>query len=182
MTIMTRMRISSTRRKAGLSKPGTPSSAAPGGQARKAAGPGRARTGRLRQAPPTERNDEAARQRRPTSIRKEFRAWRASLPAALERDTLLMPDVIAETVVEEAERFLKADLPANYAERLAARAHQPCLSSRQFHQGLNGPGNRGRDSLCMFMRHWTAAWLSRECNPLFKKPPWTFAWGRPLAQ
>jgi len=39
--------------------------------------------------------------------RTAFRAWRASLPTALERDTLLMPDAIAESVVQEAERFLK---------------------------------------------------------------------------
>ena len=30
-----------------------------------------------------------------------------------------MPDAIADSVVQEAERFLNADLPPNFAERLA---------------------------------------------------------------
>ncbi|HXT41355.1 MAG TPA: hypothetical protein VN887_15200 [Candidatus Angelobacter sp.] len=50
--------------------------------------------------------------------RHEFRAWRASLPTALERDTLLMPDAIAESVVQEAERFLKADQTGNICRSL----------------------------------------------------------------
>ena len=46
-----------------------------------------------------------------------------SLPTQLERDTLLTPEWIAESVVQEVERFLKADLPDGFAERLAAKAH-----------------------------------------------------------
>ena len=51
---------------------------------------------------------------RPTSLRQEFRAWRDSLPTALERDTLLMPDAIAESVVQEVERFLAARVPDDF--------------------------------------------------------------------
>ena len=61
---------------------------------------------------------------RPTTLREEFRDWRASLPTPLERDTLLMPDAIAESVVSEASRYLNAELPADFAERLAAKAHR----------------------------------------------------------
>ena len=43
--------------------------------------------------------------RKPPRLRQEFRAWRASLPAGLERDTLLVPEWIAESVVQEAETF-----------------------------------------------------------------------------
>lgn len=43
-----------------------------------------------------------------TENRREFRAWRGSLPTALERDTLLWPEVIAESVVAEASRYLRA--------------------------------------------------------------------------
>jgi len=119
-------------------------------------------------------------QRRSTSRRRELRTWRASLPTALERDTLLMPAAIAASVVQEAERFLKAQLADDFAERLAARAHQLYLRHKHFHQGLNGPGNRGRDNLYMFMRHWTAGWLKRERNPLYKKLPREYAQGRRL--
>jgi len=36
----------------------------------------------------------------------------------VERGTILVPEWIAESVVPEMERFLNADLPANFAERL----------------------------------------------------------------
>ena len=114
------------------------------------------------------------------SLRREFRAWRASLPTQLERDTLLMPLWVAESVVQEAERFLKADLPDNFAERLAAKAHYLYPRHKHFHKTLNHPGNRGRDNLYMFMRHWTAGWLKREGYALYKRLPWSYALGRPL--
>ena len=117
---------------------------------------------------------------RPTSLRREFRAWRASLPAGLERDTLLMPDAIAESVVQEAERFLQAALPEDFAERLAAKAHYLYPRHRHFRQVLNCRGNLGRDMLYMFMRHWTCAWLKRERPGLFKQLPRDYAQGRPL--
>jgi len=115
-----------------------------------------------------------------TAPRREFRAWRASLPTALERDTLLTPEWVAESVVQEVERFLKADLPANFAERLAAKAHYLYPRHRHFHKGLNRPGNRGRENLLMFMRHWTAGRLKRERNPLYKKLPYSFGMGQRL--
>ncbi len=91
-----------------------------------------------------------------------------------------MPDVIAETVVQEVERFLKADLPASFAGRLAAKAHYLYLRHKHFHKCLNRPGNRGREDLLMFMRHWTAAWLKCERYALYKKLPWSFALGQRL--
>ena len=115
-----------------------------------------------------------------SSLRREFRAWRASLPTALERDTLLTPEWIAESVVQEAERFLKADLPAGFAERLAARADYLYPRHRHFKKSLNRPGNGGRDTLYMFMRHWTAGWLKRERHSLYKQLPWSFGMGYPL--
>ena len=73
-----------------------------------------------------------------------------------------MPDAIAESVVTEASRFLNAELPADFAERLAAKAHYLYPRHRHFKQMLNRPGNRGRDNLYVYMRHWTAGWLKRE--------------------
>jgi hypothetical protein len=116
----------------------------------------------------------------PTSPRQEHRAWRNSLPTPLERDTLLTPEWIAENVVQEVERFLKADLPENFAGRLAAKAHHLYPRHNHFHKGLNRPGNRGRETLLMFMRHWTAGWLKRERYGLYKRLPWSFANGRAL--
>jgi hypothetical protein len=127
------------------------------------------------------RNVSAAAGRSDTAtLRQEFRAWRASLPTHLERDTLLMPNAIAESVVTEASRYLNAALPADFAERLAAKAHRLYPRHAHFHKMLNRPGNRGRDNLYMYMRHWTASWLKRERHALFKKLPWEYARGRRL--
>jgi hypothetical protein len=130
--------------------------------------------------PPEPRTTDPAQERR-AALRREFREWRASLPAGLERDTFLMPDVIAESVVREAELFLQADLPAEFAARLAARAHYLYTRNRHFHEVLNRSGNGPRNDLYMFMRHWTAGWLKRAHSPLFKKLPRSFANGLPLS-
>jgi hypothetical protein len=98
----------------------------------------------------------------------------------LERDTLLTPEWIAESVVQEVERLLKAELPENFAARLATKAHHLYPRHQHFHKGLNRPGNRGRENLLMFMRHWTAGWLKRARNPLHKKLPYSFGMGQRL--
>jgi len=118
--------------------------------------------------------------RKPLRLRQEFRAWVASLPTQFERDTMLTPEWIAESVVSEVERFLKTDLPDNFAERLAAKAHHLYPRHKHFHKGMNRPGNRGRENLLMFMRHWTAGWLKRERSALYKKLPWSFGNGQRL--
>jgi hypothetical protein len=62
-----------------------------------------------RQSAAKRKNRNAAFCRKPLRLRQEFRAWRASLPTALERETLLTPEWVAECVVQEVERFLNAD-------------------------------------------------------------------------
>ncbi len=114
------------------------------------------------------------------ALRREFRAWRASLPTQLERDTMLVPEWIAETVVQEAERFLVADLPAAFTARLAAKAHYLYPRHKHFQKLLKRPGNMGRNHLYMYMRHWTAAWLKRERPAHYKKLPYSFANGQRL--
>lgn len=124
----------------------------------------------------------AAAPRAAATLRREFRAWRASLPTALERETLLMPEAIAASVVQEAERFLGAELPGSFTGRLAAKAELLYARHRHFHQAVNRPGNAGRENLYMFMRHWTAGWLKRERSALYKRLPASFAMGQRLPE
>jgi hypothetical protein len=127
-------------------------------------------------APPAAagRSDTAA-------LRKEARAWwHTELPTQLERDTLLVPEWIAESVVQEVERFLGADLPADFTAHLAAKAEYLYPRHAQFKKMLNRPGNAGRNSLYMYMRHWTASWLKRERFALYKKLPRSFGLGQAL--
>ena len=87
---------------------------------------------------------------------------------------------IAESVVQEVERFLKADLPEDFAARLAAKAEYLYPRHKHFKKVLNRPGKQGRDMLYIYMRHWTSAWLKRERSALHKKLPWEYANGRRL--
>ncbi len=93
---------------------------------------------------------------------------------------MLTPEWVAECVVEEAGRFLKAELPGDFVERLAAKAYHLYPRHKHFHKVLNRPGSQGREYLMMFMRHWTAAWLRRERPALHKRLPWTFGNGQRL--
>ena len=140
------------------------------------------KAGRVTPCAPSSKSQGTARRglTRPTNLRREFRAWRAALPTPLERDTLLTPEWVAESVVQEAECFLQTELPADYAVRLAARAHHLYPRHKHFHKMLNRPGNRGRHNLYVYMRHWTAGWLKRERWGLFKRLPWAYSSGRPL--
>lgn len=101
-----------------------------------------------------------------------------SLPTALERETLLCPEWVAETVVREAERFLKADLPPGYVARLAAKAEHLYPRHSQFGRLLRRAD--GRDKLRSFMRHWMCAFLHRDRSPLGRRLPREYAWGAPL--
>jgi hypothetical protein len=140
------------------------------------------KVGRVTPCAPASPARKAARRglTRPTSLRREARALRASFPTALERDTLLVPEWVAESVVQEAERYLNAELPGNFAERLAAKAHHLYPRHRHFKKTLNRPGNVGRNNLYMYMRHWTAGWLKRERFALYKRLPWSYGNGQPL--
>lgn len=114
------------------------------------------------------------------SVRREFREWRASLPTALERDTLLMPDVVAEDTVAEAARYLDAELPETYAERLASKAEYLYGRHSAFQRSLKRSGNCAPAQLRVYFRHWLCAWLKRERPALFKRLPWGYALGHRL--
>lgn len=91
-----------------------------------------------------------------------------------------MPDAIAESVIQEVERFLNAPLPEDFAARLAAKAEHLYPRHKHFKKMLNRPGHLGRNILYMYMRHWTAGWLKQEHSALYKQLPWAYAQGRAL--
>src|SRR5690348_11443267 len=93
----------------------------------------------------------------------------STLLTQLERDMLLWPEAIAESVVLEASRYLGAALSSDFPARLAAKAYHLYPRHRHFRKVLNRPGNRGRENLYVYMRHWTASWLKRERSALFRR-------------
>ena len=93
---------------------------------------------------------------------------------------MLTPEWIAECVAQEVWRYLNEALPDGYVERLAAKAYYLYPRHEHFRKGLNGRDWRGRETLLMFMRHWTAGWLKREHYAIYKKLPWYFSNGQRL--
>lgn len=95
----------------------------------------------------------------------------------LERETLLAPQAAAERVIEETTGWIGTRLPRRYALRLAWQARIIFAQSPSFREKIRRPGDRGRDLLHDFMRHWLAARLKSERPELFRALPAGFAWG-----
>jgi hypothetical protein len=106
--------------------------------------------------------------------------YRASLRPGLERETELMPWLIAESVCTETSRFLGVALPNRYARWLEAKAERCYAGRRQFYRLMRGRGNAARDRLYLFMRHWLASFLHLERPDLFRRLPISFGNGHRL--
>jgi hypothetical protein len=104
------------------------------------------------------------------------------LRPGLERDTELMPWLIAESVSDEVSRFLDVELPARYAVWLEAKAEVCYLRHRHFRKLMRGRGNAPRDWLYAFMRHWLGSLLQLERPDLCCCLPMSFAMGERLPQ
>jgi hypothetical protein len=100
---------------------------------------------------------------------------------AFTEETDLIPEVassqIAFAAVEESEKTRslpmqrKSDLIAELDQYLSQRAYLQYYSSEEFHKKIKAHGNKGRDNLHLFMRHWAEAWikdlsLSHSTSPL----------------
>ena len=108
------------------------------------------------------------------------REFTDSLRPGIERQTEIMPWVIADSVLGEAAGWLHTDLPPEWADWLDARAERCFARHSQFHRLVSARGNAGRDHLYKFMRHWLASRLAREHRSLYERLPRSYALGRPL--
>jgi hypothetical protein len=106
--------------------------------------------------------------------------FRQSLRPGLERDTQLMPWLIAESVCTEVSRFLGIELPARYSVWIEARAEVSYARFDHFRKLMRGRGNAPRDWLRAFMRHWLAGLLGVERPDLYECLPDSFGLGHPL--
>ena len=93
----------------------------------------------------------------------------------LERDTVLLPELIAERVLDEAERCVGCALPGGWVERLATRAARCYQGNERFRGLLNRPGHEGRDWLAAFMRHWMIRLLKNHDSALVGRLPYGFS-------
>ncbi len=112
--------------------------------------------------------------------RRDWRRFRLTLRPGLERDTQLMPWLIADTVCGEVARFLGVEIPARYSDRLDAKAERCYARHDHFRKLMRGRGNAPRDWLYAFMRHWLAASLDLERPDLYQCLPEDFILGHRL--
>lgn len=89
--------------------------------------------------------------------------------ATIEEDTPIMPDIVAETIVEQVQAHVGEILPDNYASDLVQRAETIYSKNGTFKQAIRAPGNKGRDTLYAFMRHWLAGILHKDHPDIYAK-------------
>lgn len=102
------------------------------------------------------------------------------LRSGLERETQLMPWIIADSVCAEVSRFLDVKLPSRYVAWLDAKAEHCYAGHRHFRKLMRRRGNAPRDWLYVFMRHWLASLLHLERPDLCCYLPVEFGNGKRL--
>jgi hypothetical protein len=77
----------------------------------------------------------------------------------IEEETTILPDLIAEMVVQEVERFAGGEPLSNRAElisKLEDRAQRHYNADEKFREKVRNRQTWGRDWHYCFMRHWLA--------------------------
>jgi hypothetical protein len=92
----------------------------------------------------------------------------------------LMTDVIAETVIQTAERLVGMSLSNIYFDKavkhLVDHAEVSYAASDNFAKKIRAKGNKGRDALYVFMEHWLASWLKKNIPEVYRKLPRGYGW------
>ncbi len=100
----------------------------------------------------------------------------------IEWDTPIIPEIIADAVCEEVSVWLQEPLPREWVRELADRANTVYARNEQFRHRIRGAGDRGRDRLWAFMRHWLAARLRTLRHDLYARIPASFSVGGNLPE
>ena len=98
----------------------------------------------------------------------------------IENDTVIVPSAVADAVWEEACVYLQAELPVAWRRRLAVRANLTYRRNEKFRKLLRKDGDRGRDWLWAFSRHWLAALLHKHRPELYARLPARYSFGADL--
>ena len=106
----------------------------------------------------------------------------ARLPSAprIESDTPIVPRAVMEAVCEEASVWLGHPLPRHWVRELTAYANTVYAHNPRFRRKVRAPGNRGRDYLWAFTRHWLAGLMWERRPQLHARLPNTYCVGHPL--
>lgn len=95
----------------------------------------------------------------------------------IDSDTPILPFIVADGVVSQLAAYLGQELPAGYAERLTVEADRIYAANPRFRKTIRADGNKGRDALYAFMRHWLSACIAKDDPALFRRLPTGFTTG-----
>jgi len=109
----------------------------------------------------------------------------------IEDDTPIMPWLVAESVIEEVVRFATSkgledeanklyDVSRDLSEKLSDDANKIYKANKKFAKQMNAPGDKGRDQLYVWMRHWLSAELKKKHPKIFSVLPQSFMTGKEL--
>jgi hypothetical protein len=98
----------------------------------------------------------------------------------IDWDTPILPHLVAWCVWSDTAVWLGSPLPRRWVRELVGYANTVYAHNDRFRRRINGVGDRGRDYLWMFMRHWLAALLKERRPHLHARLPASFNVGQPL--
>ena len=130
-----------------------------------------------------EKVSEARRRPHETDGRLEARRQpNKSKIGSIEDDTGILPYAVADGVLDEVQAFTGDEIldARALADRLAAMADETYKHNERFRKQIRANGDRGRDQLWVWMRHWVASELHRHYPAIYRKLPSSFATGHPL--
>lgn len=98
----------------------------------------------------------------------------------IESDTPIVPRAVMEAVCEEAGLWLGQPLPRRWIRELTARANTIYAHNPRFRRNIRARGNKGRDYLWAFTRHWLAGLMWERRPQLHAGLPVSYNIGHPL--
>jgi hypothetical protein len=98
----------------------------------------------------------------------------------IDEDTSIIPHIIAQSVMEEAIRYLGEPLPRRWVRELVVHADTVYAHNDKFRRALKRDGDRGRDWLWSFMRHWLSSLILQHRPQLHSRLPASYSVGQEL--
>jgi len=95
----------------------------------------------------------------------------------IEEGASLVPEIVAESVIEEVERFLDTGIPHREmtVQGLSMQARATYKANAAWRTKIND--RWGRERLYAFMRHWLASDLKKTAPAIYAKLPSSFSRG-----
>ncbi|MEO8429119.1 MAG: hypothetical protein ABI651_18665 [Verrucomicrobiota bacterium] len=100
----------------------------------------------------------------------------------IELDTPIVPSAVMKAVCEEAGVWLGQPLPRRWISELTAHANTTYAHNARFRRNVRAKGDKGRDYLWAFVRHWLAGLLGKRRPQLHARLPVSYSIGHPLPQ